>query len=224
MRIKLFCFFLLFSFLLRAQTYSISPAKTVTFNAAFSNVTIYDIFQRNTGNSKIILKWERVSVNLPAEWGYSMCDLGACHTGIPAGPETMDTVNVGSSGLLGLNIDPGTTAGSGTVKVFVYQDGFRNNGDTLTWYVTAGTTGFAEISVEPGIQIFPNPAHHFLSFNMGQDESPLAVIMDGTGRTVLSHSPHKGTNTVDISSLDKGIYFLKIDLKNKVFFRRIIKE
>lgn len=208
----------------KAQTYSISPAKTVTFTAVLNDITINDIFQVNTGNTKILLKWESVSINLPPLWGYSMCDFGQCYPGIPAGPNTMDSVAVGGQGLLGLNIDPGNNQGSGVVKVFVYQNGFKPNGDTLTWYVNSGPVGVEEISLNSDVKVFPNPATNKLNINSGAVEIKNAAITDALGREVLNVSLSSHSNVIDVSGLQKGFYLLNLETADKKMFKRIIIE
>ena len=111
-------------------SYTVSPANTVSVTAPFSQTTVKDVHQVNTGTSKIVLKWERLLVSLPVGWTASICDFGACYGGIPLS-STMDTIPVSGQGLLGLNIDPGTTAGSGVVKVYVYQDGYFMDSQSL---------------------------------------------------------------------------------------------
>ena len=85
-------------------------------------------------------------VTVPSGWQYSVCDFGTCYSGIPVGPNTMDTVAVNGQGFLGLNIDPSGVAGSGIVKLYVYQNGFPNSGDTLTWTINASMVGIEEIT------------------------------------------------------------------------------
>jgi hypothetical protein len=187
-------------------------------------LTINDVYQVNTGNSKILIKWERISVNIPSAWDYSMCDLGACHPGIPVGPEEMDTVKVGNSGFLGLNIDPGNTPGSGVVKVLVYQNGFRNNADTITWNITAVPAGIKEIQENNPLRIFPNPAGGQLHISIGTPGEFSVSITDLTGRNVLRILQPGGPASIDLSSLEKGIYTVHVISEQKAFSKKLIKE
>jgi hypothetical protein len=212
-----------FSFSKAQISYSIQPSKSMTVTAPYSSVTIFDIYQKNTSTNKIILKWERVSINLPSQWQYSMCDFGSCYPGIPVGPNTMDTVPGNGNGFLGLNIDPGTTDGTGIVKVFVYQNGFHSNGDTLTWYIKTLAAGVEELTANSGIKIFPNPAQNNLNINLNTTETANVYLMDALGRQILT-SQVSSNASLDISTLDKGFYTLVIQTKDKQFFKRVIKE
>jgi hypothetical protein len=224
MKAKLFLLFFLGSLIIKAQTYSISPAKTVSFTAVLNNITIKDIYQVNTGNSTIAIVWEKISIAGTNDWQYSMCDLGTCHSDVPAGPTTMSTVAAGSSGFLGINVDPGNTPGSSVVKVLVYQSGFRPNADTLTWYISTPPVGIEEIFANAGIKIFPNPAINNLNIDIANSDLTNIMITDACGRMILNTSLISGLNSIDVSSLAKGFYMLNIQTKDKQFYKRIIKE
>jgi len=223
MRSKLILLFCIFAWAAQSQTYSISPAKTVTVTAPYSNITIFDIFQKNTGSSPIILQWERVSVNLPAGWGYSMCDYATCYSGIPAGPSTMDTIYPGNDGFLGLNIDPDVISGSGVVKAFVYQQGFKSNGDTLTWYVNTSSVGIEELFDSKGIMVYPNPASDVLYLDLNTAEVSSASLTDGSGRVVLE-IPLQNSNRINLSNLSKGFYILNLETGSGRLSKRIVKN
>ncbi len=209
--------------LAKAQTYSVMPAASMTVTAPYSSVTIFDIYQKNTSSSKIILQWTKVSVNLPAQWQYSMCDLGSCYAGIPVGPNTMDTVVGNAQGFLGLNIDPGTTDGTGVVKVYVYQKGFPNSGDTLTWYVKTIAASVEELTASSEVKVYPNPAKDNLFIKSGNNNIVQAELFDAVGRKVLTTTVN-GDSNINISALDNGFYSLIITAGDKRMMKRIIKE
>ena len=104
---------MLFTFALKGQTYSISPANSVSFTAVYNNITTNYIYLVNTGSSRIALTWETVLINMPANWNYSICDASQCFPGIPVGPTPMDSIDLVAQSFLGLNIDCGVFPGSG---------------------------------------------------------------------------------------------------------------
>jgi hypothetical protein len=225
MRSKLFALFILLAFIGKSQTYSISPAKTVTFTAPFNNVTINDIYMVNTGTTSLSITWELISINVPTGWDYSMCDLGTCYPGIPAGPTTMNTATVGGSDpFLGLNIDPQNIAGTGTVVVRVYLTGNSSNPDTLTWKITGNAVSIEELTSGGPIKIYPNPVSDKLNINLGNIEIKEVNITDALGRMVLQPKTSAGNNTLDLSGLQKGFYMVNIVTPEKTLFKRLVKE
>ena len=218
---------LLFAIATNAQgqvSYSISPSNTVSVTAPYNQTTVSDVYQVNTGSSKIVLKWERVLVNIPVGWTASICDFGACYGNIPT-MSTMDSIPVGGQGLLGLNIDPGPIAGSGVVMVYVYQNGYHNNGDTITWNITSSAVGIEEVSLSNGIFVYPVLAKDILNVNFKTTghESVKAYIIDALGQKVINISLTEQTNQVDISKLNTGFYNLILESDSKQLFKRIIK-
>jgi hypothetical protein len=210
---------------LGAQTYSISPANSVTFTAPFNNITIQDIYMINTGSSTLSITWETISVNLPTGWDYSMCDLGTCYPGIPAGPNTMNTATVGTADpFLGLNIYPYNISGTGTVTVRVYKTGSASMADTLNWIIKTNAVGVEEISAASPVKIYPNPASDKLNIQLPNAGNAEVNITDASGRIIFSPRVSAGNNSIDISALAQGFYVININTPEKKFTKRIVKE
>jgi hypothetical protein len=209
---------------LSAQTYSISPANTVTFSAPYNNITINDIYMDCTSNSTLSITWGLISMSLPVGWDYSMCELGTCHTGIPTGPTTMSTHAVGGAqAFLGLNIDPNSIPGTGVVKVKVYRTGSFGNVDTLTWYINSVVAGVHELSLNGNVKVFPNPAKEKISLKNNLPGEITAVSMtDISGRKMEGIKLEN--DQIDISNLNSGIYFLQISTSHGKCVQKIVKE
>ena len=210
-----FLFFVLNSFS-SSPNYSVTPGILVEDTAAFNTLSIYDIYQPNISSSPIQMKWSLISINIPSGWDYSMCQLGTCFPGIPNGG-TMDSVIVGDMGFLGLNINPYFIQGTAIVKVFVYENGFFSQGDTLTWVIHAITTSVPEILLNEKVKLFPNPVSSSLCFQVDNlTENGLVSwsvfnlqgIIAKSGTAIIS-------NAVDLTDLPAGKYFLVLAIRNK---------
>ena len=68
--------------------------------------------------------------------------------------------------------------------------------------------------------IYPNPVKDFLSLKNEKEESNFEVV-NSLGQVVLKGS---FTKKIDVSSLSKGIYFLKYKSKEQNFTEKFIKE
>jgi hypothetical protein len=72
------------------------------------------------------------------------------------------------------------------------------------------------------IEIFPNPARKFLTFNISPDcENAYYEIVNTAGICVLKSG--LTSNTISINSLPAGIYELKITCNDKAFTKKFIK-
>lgn len=76
-------------------------------------------------------------------------------------------------------------------------------------------------SLDEKISIFPNPTSNKISILSNNNEVSLVSIYDINGRTVLEIN---NTNTVDISNLSNGMYYLKIKTNSGIVNKKIIKN
>ena len=73
--------------------------------------------------------------------------------------------------------------------------------------VPSGSTGIQSIETGKRFLISPNPVHSILTISSESSESSVYLISDLIGKKILS-----GTgNTVDVSALKTGVYFISID-------------
>jgi len=83
--------------------------------------------------------------------------------------------------------------------------------------VTVGTTGISDIT-NNNVQIFPSPTSDILYFSV---ETPYEII-DLQGKLLLKNE--KAVNSVNISSLPSGTYFVTLHTETGKVIRKLIKE
>lgn len=129
--------------------------------------------------------------------------------------------NIGSTGM-GIN-------GSGCLLVTMGCAGqfvCYNNG---TVYYESGflscdsLTNVGEIPLADEIKIYPNPASEVIHLEVPPSLTIIGyVILDTAGRSQLAG---ENISTIDISTLPKGVYFLKATLSNgEVFLKTFLKQ
>jgi hypothetical protein len=101
-------------------------------------------------------------------------------------------------------------------------------------YVTLNVSGVNDIATIDGssFTLFPNPAKNTISFTLNTDSKAdiqSVEIVSSIGVTVLENrgtecNTKDNTQTIDISQLPSGIYFLKIKTSSKVYVERFIKQ
>lgn len=83
-------------------------------------------------------------------------------------------------------------------------------------------TGILESEKSSTLKVYPNPAISTLYFNLDNHRNSDLEIIDLTGRVIITT---KLEEQIDISSLTKGIYYLKvISSDNKVAYSKFVKE
>lgn len=105
------------------------------------------------------------------------------------------------------------------------------------WYcgnsttVDDGNIGYAEstplnrVQKSPTnkIEIYPNPSKTILTIESGSPELHLLRISSMNGQMIYTGKMHGGTHQIDLSSFEKGAYFITISSKDYVYTRKIIK-
>ncbi|MBS1946123.1 MAG: T9SS type A sorting domain-containing protein [Bacteroidetes bacterium] len=83
-----------------------------------------------------------------------------------------------------------------------------------------------EIPLSTNISVWPNPANDVVHIQYNRNSnSAVALIYDVTGRLVLQASIYGGNNSISISNLSEGVYFLVLKEGNEnVFSTKIIKR
>lgn len=84
--------------------------------------------------------------------------------------------------------------------------------------------GITEINEADIASFYPNPASNNLFINLNKINSATVEIYNELGQIVLSEKLFQHNNTVDISMLKSGIYFVRTTGDNKYSVRKLIKE
>lgn len=94
------------------------------------------------------------------------------------------------------------------------------NQDDLNWFENLRfTLGIDEV-MDQNLSIYPNPVKSILNIQ-GLTNSVNVTIYDVLGKNVMNKTLN-GTSTLDISTLDNGLYFLKFEDTNSTF--KFIKQ
>jgi len=117
-------------------------------------------------------------------------------------------------------------------KVYIVNESWRSflviNNDTV--FKTPINTYYNSLMIneqiaKQNIHIYPIPCDNILKISsyIFNSESNYEII-DITGKIILYGSLNNNTNNIDISSIEHGVYFLKINMENITLNYKIIKE
>jgi len=131
---------------------------------------------------------------------------------------TVDDASGSGNSTITLTATANPTTATRTATVTVSGDGVSNQ--TVSVIQDAGTTGIIDIT-KKDFEIYPNPANNVLFINT-ETENVLVSIFDLIGNLLINK---QATNSeIDISNLQKGIYIVKIENKNKLIIKRFVKD
>jgi hypothetical protein len=75
-----------------------------------------------------------------------------------------------------------------------------------------------------GISVYPNPASYELTIECRNGAAKSYEIYDLTGRAVIRGTSEKDQTLVDISSLARGLYYVKVSSINGSEVFKIVKQ
>ncbi|KAA5537364.1 PKD domain-containing protein [Taibaiella lutea] len=168
----------------------------------------------NAIKNQTVVSFTDLSQHLPTSWYWTIT------------PNTFVYQNNGNSTVQNPKVIF-TAAGTYTIKLKATND-LGSDSATKTAYITVTngtTTGIKEQTLNKVLNVFPNPADNYLNFELQAGVKIQSVtIMNLEGKVVKIYNNLKD-NKINISSLSKGIYFLKMEFEkeHKAEFRKFSK-
>jgi len=90
-----------------------------------------------------------------------------------------------------------------------------------------GVTNYASIATQNNtntFEIYPNPANNVLTVNLNNYKNAQIQVIDITGKIVLIINTTQTKNALDVSSLTKGVYFIKITSNSQSTTKQFVKD
>jgi len=202
---------------LNAQDFIISPNDTAFVELTSSTYTTstINLDHDNSSTDSLLLEWEIVENTIPVEWDYSYCDYTNCYSSIVT-DATMTKFGPSQSGFIKMTLSA-TTAANAVIRFKVYNNGFPENADTLT-FIYNSTLGIFDNELISNVEMFPNPSNGDFTINNITPNSRVAII-NSLGQSVLSKVIVSATYTFH-SNLNHGVYFVRLSENEKLYATR----
>ncbi len=116
-----------------------------------------------------------------------------------------------------------------------YRIGFKNESSKNIYYTLSGGLYIDTFSVstvlsvedfeKTSLSLYPNPVLDFISIDNPDNIQINAVsVIDMNGRELLNNKYTNTNNTINLSNLSKGIYFIQLNTEKGILSKKIIKE
>ncbi len=87
-----------------------------------------------------------------------------------------------------------------------------------------GTTGVSDASFEEALKLYPNPARNLITIQT-QESGSYSIEISSLNGQIIHKSEFTGASyQADLSSLENGVYFLKIQSETQLSTRKIVKQ
>jgi len=124
---------------------------------------------------------------------------------------------------------PSTNEGAITfyAAVLAASGGAGNNNDqtvTTSFSANSSTLGISEENMLV-FEMYPNPSQDLLTILLPNEISTGSIeLFDFSGKSMKSKEISTVNNTLDISNLSQGIYFVKLNSEGKIGVQKVIKK
>jgi hypothetical protein len=191
----------------QAQEFSFSPSGYIIDDVELEHYKNFQVDILHPQVDDLTLVWVTIENNLLEKWEYTSCDNGGCYSAIPdtgvieALPDTVP-------GYIRLTINPRDQAGTATVKFYIYNIKYPDEGQYVSFEITAmEVTAIAAVSTEK-FRIYPNPASDFIQVHNADTENATFQLIDMTGKVTLDGQIGAGENLkLDLGNISPGLYF-----------------
>jgi len=211
---------------LKAQNFF--NGTTFTINLGCNELDYDGIEFLNDKTYPLILNWTKLLDDTVSGSRFDMCANSECYIGVPdTGSNSSFPVLPNKIGFFKMHYWSGDSSGTSTMKIYVYEASFPNNGDTLTYFlnISCSINGTDEPTQEVNnVTIYPNPSKGVVNISFKEATNSSITLRNSLGQILLSDR-YKLTNQIDLNlNAPIGIYFLQIEANGEIITKKILKE
>lgn len=176
----------------------------------------------NTSNNNQTYRWVVMSVNIPSNWGFAICDVNNCYSNIDSQEFSLGP---NDSGIFQVHFYPGGNTGTGNVIVYVYPLGEYQNG-IMMYSKCVINPNSINYSPKLDFSMYPNPVKDYLDIRFTKKGNHSIEIYNILGRRVLRKDIYNSDRTrISFENLQNGMYVIMYRAENgKVITKSISKE
>lgn len=230
MKAKLILFTYLCTFLsigIFAQNITLNPRVVSLQGELTESMDAITSLTNNTiADGDSMFNWTLIEKDLPVGWDYNFCDVNDCY------------LSSTTSSPIPFRLKKGAT--TNTIKSTIFYNGKSGKGtlrfafssvtnpmlkDTFTVTLQIWNVGLSKVKRNASeVSFFPNPAKDNITFKYPSSKNVEVNIYNVLGSKVKSFN-HQGAETmVNISDLQKGIYFIRFNDHGAVISKSFTKS
>ncbi|MEO6441716.1 MAG: T9SS type A sorting domain-containing protein [Chitinophagales bacterium] len=96
--------------------------------------------------------------------------------------------------------------------------------ETVAPSTGVATTVISNNGMDVNVKVFPNPADHFITVLLSDNKSATMYLSGLEGNLLMQSSISQKESKIDISSLSKGVYLLRVKTDKGEFIQKISKQ
>jgi hypothetical protein len=113
---------------------------------------------------------------------------------------------------------------SGNYTVKLIAKNLNNCTDTSTKQIVITNTAVETLLANSMVKVYPNPAKDFITIEITESNNDgMITLFDLTGKQIYKALLNKH-QIVPINDLNNGMYLVKIEVKNKIYYTKFLKN
>lgn len=206
-----------------SQTYTITPNDTFELTGYMEDLQTLTISQLNTTNDSIFLKWEKVSVTIPANWEATVCDNRSCYAEL-VDSGTMNAILPTEAGFLLLHITAHVNYSTAIIRYAVWDIVNPSARDTVTFIMTVSEPSAINETNKNAFRVFPNPANDYMNICSSANENCRINIFNSAGRKIYSSFSSADFKLSTANWLNEVYMLSMTDQGNNIITKKIIVQ
>lgn len=207
-----------------AQSFSLNPKVFNTAGVNTDLAVLNSVMMNNTTNiNDTVFVWKCISFSGPSEWLVSFCDPFNCVTVTKVGDSAGFNLGKGRGWSHKIDVDYENKSGSGSFKFVIYSMLNPAERDTITVNASSWATSIAEQTKTKTVAFSPNPVHDNFTITFAA-KAPIQIEVYNILGSKVKTFTHAGMESeVNVSNLQKGIYFIRFEENGKLYTKQFTK-
>jgi hypothetical protein len=170
-----------------------------------------------------MISWSIVTFEIPTGWLFDFCDPYDCVVNLDSTSSSTFKLKKGVSGPLKGQFYTKGIPGYATVKIRLAYANGAHNADTITLQAQGWATGLNTLKKQSVVSFFPNPAKDAITLKYATSNAIDVTVYNVLGAKVKSFTHSSNETTLNISDLDKGLYFIRFSDNGNVISKSFTK-
>jgi hypothetical protein len=170
-----------------------------------------------------MISWSIVTFEIPTGWQFDFCDPYDCVVNLGANSSSTFKLKKGVSGPLKGQFYTKGIPGYATVKIRLAYANGAHNADTITLFAQGWATGLNTVKKQSVVSFFPNPAKDAITLKYETTNAIDVIVYNVLGAKVKSFKHSSNETTLNISDLEKGLYFIRFSDNGNVISKSFTK-
>lgn len=171
-----------------------------------------------------MINWSIVTFDVPSGWQFDFCDPYDCIVNLGLGFSNTFKLKVGVSGPLKGQFYTKGNAGNATVKIRLAYANGSHDADTITLMAKGWATGLSNVKKQSEVTFFPNPAKDLITLRYPTTKAIDVTVYNVLGAKVKSFTHSSNETSLNISDLEKGLYFIRFNDNGTIVSKSFTKS